>query len=322
MNQLSLKSEALPRLWRHLATASIAIAFAWFALAQSVPAVTPAPDGGYPNFNTAEGDSALFGLTTGQDNTATGFQALHSNQSGHDNTEGWHALGNNTGSANIAVGSSAGINLTTGSNNIDIGAPGVAPEANTIRIGKVGTQKATFVAGIRGVTVASGVGVIVGTTGQLGTVISSARFKDNIKVMDNASEAILSLKPVTFRYKEELDPDHVPQFGLIAEEVAKVNPDLVARGEDGKVVTVRYEAVNVMLLNEFLKAHRRLEEQQTMIAQQQKQIEALTAGLQKVTARVEAGNSAQQVISDERQLTGLRKPFGFAALRTTSAHHS
>jgi len=203
------------------------------------------------------------------------------------------------------LGSNAGINLTTGSNNIDIGAPGVAAEANTIRIGKSGTQKKTFIAGIRGVTVANGVGVIVGTTGQLGTVVSSARFKEAIKPMDKASETILALKPVTFRYKEDLDPDKIPQFGLIAEEVEKVNPDLVVRGEDGKVMTVRYEAVNAMLLNEFLKNYRidqdqgrKLQEQETTIAQlktvvtqQQKQIEALTDGLHKAVAQIDSARA-------------------------------
>ena len=130
--------------------------------------------------------------------------------------------------------------------------------------------------------------------------------------MDKASEAILALKPVTFRYKEELDPEHVPQFGLIAEEVEKVNPDLVARDEDGKIMTVRYEAVNAMLLNEFLKEHRQVQEQkaglaemkstvgrqEAIIAQQQRQIEVLTAGLQKVTARVEATKPVQRVVGD------------------------
>ena len=116
--------------------------------------------------------------------------------------------------------------------------------------------------------------------------------------MDNASEAILALKPLTFRYKEELDPDKIPQFGLVAEEVEKVDPDLVVRDEDGKVSTVRYEAVNAMLLNEFLKEHRKVEEQGATIAKQQKQIEALTAGLQKVTARVEAGDPVPRVVSD------------------------
>ena len=182
-----------------------------------------------------------------------------------------NALLNNRGSNNIAVGSQAGANLTTGSNNIDIGALGSAGEANTIRIGRSGTQRKTFIPGIRGATVANGVGVIVGTTGQLGTVVSSARFKEAIKPMDNASEAILALKPVTFRYKKELDPDKIPQFGLIAEEVEKVNPDLVVRDEDGKVNAVRYEAVNAMLLNEFLKEHRTVQGQQKEIDAPSKQ---------------------------------------------------
>ena len=116
--------------------------------------------------------------------------------------------------------------------------------------------------------------------------------------MDKASEALLALKSVTFRYKQEIDPDGIPQFGLIAEEVEKVNPDLVIRDEKGKIMSVRYEAVNAMLLNEFLEAHRKLQEQQTTIERQQKQIEALTAGLQKVTARVEAANSVPRVVSD------------------------
>jgi hypothetical protein len=252
------------------------------------------------NNNTAEGSEALFSNTTGSNNTANGLLALENNTIGHDNSaEGFEALANNTtGSSNIALGSSAGINLTTGSNNIEIGAPGVAAEANTIRIGKSGTQKKAFVAGIRGVTVASGVGVIVGTTGQLGTVLSSARFKEEIKPMDKASEAILQLKPVTFYYKHELDPDAIPQFGLIAEQVEKVNPDLVVRDEDGKVSTVRYEAVNAMLLNEFLKEHRKVERLEGIVTQQQKQIEVLIATVQKVGDQVALSRPAPQLVAN------------------------
>jgi trimeric autotransporter adhesin len=254
-------------------------------------------------FNTAMGSQALFNNRTGLSNTATGYQALNLNQTGGQNTaNGVQALYRATGGGNVALGFQAGVNLTTGSNNIAIGNGGVAGESNTIRIGTVGTQNVTFIAGIRGATVASGVAVIVGSSGRLGTITSSARFKEAIKPMDKASEAILSLQPVTFRYKQELDPEKIPQFGLLAEEVEKINPDLVVRDEDGKVMTVRYEAVNAMLLNEFLKEHRRVEEQrnyfEAKIAQQQKQIEALTAGLQKVTARVEASNSASRVVSD------------------------
>src|SRR5205814_4388956 len=116
-----------------------------------------------------------------------------------------------------------------------------------------------------GVTVANGVAVIVNSSGKLGTVVSSARFKTAIKPMDKASEAILALNPVTFRYKQELDPDGIPQFGLVAEQVERVNPDLVVRDEEGKPYTVRYEAVNAMLLNEFLKEHRAVQDQQGAI---------------------------------------------------------
>ena len=143
------------------------------------------------------------------------------------------------------------------------------------------------------------------SSGQLGTAPSSERFKEAIKPMDKASEAILALKPVTFRYKQELDPNGIPQSGLIAEEVEKINPDLVVRGEDGKIMTVRYEAVNAMLLNEFLKEHRTVQElrelaakQQALAAQQQKQIEALTATVQKVSDQVALGKPAPQLVAN------------------------
>src|SRR5439155_16003224 len=165
---------------------------------------------------------------------------------------------NSTGSSNTALGFQAGLNLTTGSNNIDIGNKGKAGESQYIRIGTKGTHTHTLIAGISGVTVAGGVGVIIDTNGKLGTVVSSERFKESIKPMDKASEAILAIKPVTFCYKHELDPEGITQFGLVAEQVEKVNPDLVVRDEQGKVYTVRYDAVNAMLLNEFLKEHRKV----------------------------------------------------------------
>src|SRR5215469_4178284 len=258
--------------------------------------------------NTATGTAALSDNTSGINNTANGVNALFFNTTGHDNTaDGLNALLNNkTGSSNIAVGSQAGSKLTTGNNNIDIGANvgGVAGEANTIRIGKSGTQRKTFIAGIHGATVANGVGVIVGTTGQLGTVVSSARFKEAIKPMDKASEAILALKPVTFRYKKELDPDKIPQFGLIAEEVEKVNPGLVARDEEGKIMSVRYEAVNAMLLNEFLKEHQKVQELESTVAQERKDFEAaiaqLKAQVQKVSAQSELSKAApQRVVNNQ-----------------------
>jgi hypothetical protein len=259
--------------------------------------------------NTAMGGAALLNSSTGFQNTATGRAALANNTTGSENTaSGFHALLNNTtGSKNVALGFGAGSDLTTGDKNIDIGNAGLAGESSTIRIGRVQDQTATFIAGISGATVPTGVAVIVDADGHLGTTTSSARFKEAIRPMDKASEAILALKPVTFRYKHELDPAGIPQFGLVAEEVEKVNADLVARDDQGKPYTVRYEAVNAMLLNEFLKEHRKVEEQEMTIAQlkqdfrsrlahQQKQIETLTAGLQKVSAQVEMSHAAAQTV--------------------------
>lgn len=254
--------------------------------------------------NTANGFQALYRNTTGAANTANGYTALYNNTTGVGNTgNGGSALSNNTtGNSNIALGAAAGQNLTTGDSNIDIGNAGVAGEANTIRIGVQGTQTDAFIAGIFGATVA-GVAVVVDANGKLGTVTSSKRFKDEIAPMDKASEAILSLKPVTFCYKHEIDPKRIPQFGLVAEEVEKVNPDLVARDAAGKVYTVRYEAVNAMVLNEFLKQHRKVQELETTAAQQQKEIKALTASLkeqaaqiQKISGRVELKHPAARVV--------------------------
>ena len=258
------------------------------------------------NHNTATGYGALNFNTTGNYNAANGYFALYQNTTGNNNTAtGYNALLNNTtGNQNIALGNFAGSNLTTGDNNIDIGNLGVAGEAGTIRIGTQGTHTATYVAGINGAGVV-GVAVKINAAGQLGTAPSAARFKDQIKPMEKASEAIFALRPVTFRYKKEIDPEGMPQFGLVAEDVEKVNTALVARDADGKVYTVRYEAVNAMLLNEFLKEHRRVEEQdhklqkqEGMIAKQQKQIEALTAGLQKVSDQLEMSKPASRVVVD------------------------
>jgi uncharacterized coiled-coil protein SlyX len=229
----------------------------------------------------------------GRNNTAIGSQALVNNTTGNDN---------------IAIGFSAGGNLTTGNDNIDIGCSGVAGESGTTHIGTPGKQNATFIAGIFGATV-SGAAVIVDSAGHLGTITSSARFKEAIKPMDKASEAILALNPVTFRYKEDADPNKTTQFGLVAEEVDKISPDLVIHDEEGKPFTVRYEAVNAMLLNEFLKEHRKVAQHQNTIAElksaianqqaanakQQQEIETLTLELQKVTARLELSASAPRV---------------------------
>ena len=244
--------------------------------------------------NTANGFAALFYNTTGNYNTAHGVQALEQNTTGTGNTAvGTQALANNTtGNANIALGYGAGQNLTTGRYNIDIGTPGSAVDDHTIRVGQ--SQTATYIAGIREQTASGGVVVYVDIDGKLGTVTSSARFKDQIKPMDKASEAILALKPVTFRYKKEIDPKGIPQFGLIAEDVAQINPQLVVRDKEGRVNTVRYEQINAMLLNEFLKEHKRVEGQQVTISDLKKDVRVLTAQLkaqaaeiQKVSAEIE-----------------------------------
>jgi hypothetical protein len=253
------------------------------------------------NSNTATGAQALEDNTTGSGNTAMGRSALIGNTTGDTNTAiGINALQNNTiGTNNIALGGGAGAFLTTGDDNIHIGNFGVADESGTIRIGSE-FQSRTFIGAIRGVTtgVADAVNVVVDSNGQLGTMSSSRRFKHAIQPMDKASESILALKPVVFHYNS--DAKGTPQFGLIAEEVAAVNPGLVVRDKNGEIYTVRYEAVNAMLLNEFLKEHRKNQEQEATIAHQQKQIEALTVGLQKVSAQLELTELAPQTVLNNR----------------------
>jgi endosialidase-like protein len=272
--------------------------------------------------NTATGFRALGSNTTGDSNTGVGFGALNDNTTGAFNTAigsgalfanttansniavGDSALLNNTtGSNNTAIGAGAGENLTIGDHNIDIANPGVAGESATIRIGDV-LNVACHIGGIDGATVdpTTGTAVFVDANGKLGTVVSSRQFKDEIRPMDKTSEAILELQPVTFLYRKQLDPKGVSQFGLIAEDVAKVNSNLVIRDRNGDVKTVRYEAVNAMLLNEFLKEHKeflqekdKVQEQSAMIARLEKQVAALTAGLQNVTAQVEASKVSRQV---------------------------
>jgi len=251
--------------------------------------------------NTAIGVTALTSATA-NGNTATGANALLNNNTGDNNTgdnntaNGFRALFNNTtGSRNIALGFNAGANLTTGDSNIDIGNAGGTGDAGTIRIGVQGTQTRTFVAGISGSPI-TGTSVVVNGLGRLGTVASSQRFKDDIKPIDKASEAILALKPVTFHYKKEIDPDGIPQFGLVAEQVEKVNPDLVVRDAEGKVSTVRYEAVNAMLLNEFLKEHRAVQEQQKEIDTLKGELKEQRALIQKVNDKVELDKTAPQTV--------------------------
>jgi hypothetical protein len=253
------------------------------------------------NFNSATGEGALFFNTTGNNNTAEGEGTLLNNTTGSNNTgDGFSTLTSiTTGSNNIALGALAGSAISNGgSNNIDIGNNGKSGESNNIRIGTQGTQKNVHIAGIFGTTVASGVEVMSDNLGHLGTVTSSARFKENIRPMDKASEALLSLQPVSFHYKKELDPDKIPQFGLVAEEVAKVDPDLVVRDTDGKPYTVRYEAVNAMLLNEFLKEHRKVEDLEKTVSELKSALEAQAAQIEKVSARVQANAKTARLVSN------------------------
>jgi trimeric autotransporter adhesin len=277
--------------------------------------------------NTAVGVLTLGANTSGFWNTAVGFRALATNRTGNENTAlGSHALllngsngntavgfaalvANLSGSLNTALGQRAGQGLQGGeSNNIDIGAnvDGVPGESNTIRIGNTDITD-TFISGISGTTVASGAAVLVDSNGHLGTLTSSKRFKEGIRPMNKTSEAIFSLEPVTFRYKKEIDPACTSQFGLVAEDVERINPDLVVRDKKGKTYSVRYEAVNAMLLNEFLKEHRKNEEQQATIAQLKSGMEALTATvkeqaaqIQKVSAQLEASKPAPQTVLNDQ----------------------
>ena len=264
--------------------------------------------------NTATGFAALVNNTTGSQNTAVGAHALFSNTTGNQNTVvGLDALSSNTtGSFNTANGAGALVNNTTGMGNTALGlvaGGNVTTANNVICIGAAGADVSNtcFIGNIRGVTTqnADAIPVLIDTAGQLGTVSSSRRFKTEIKSMDKASEALLALKPVTFHYKS--DQTRTPQFGLVAEEVAEVNPNLVVRDESGEIYSVRYDAVNAMLLNEFLKEHQKNDEQQATIAQLKNEMASLTATvkdqaeqIQKVSLQVELSRSATKLVGDNQ----------------------
>jgi trimeric autotransporter adhesin len=274
------------------------------------------------NGNTAIGSPLLVGAnatlgsnTIGIDNIAIGNTALGANLIGNLNVAvGGTALANSLGDNNTAIGVNAGFNITTGHDNIDIGKDvfGVGTENNTIRIGdnlpSGAGASACFIGGIdnqvTGPALNSSLVFIDLTTGKLGTTASSERFKRDINPMGKTSEAIFSLKPVTFHYKS--DTANTPCFGLIAEEVAKVNPALAAVGKDGKPYTVRYDQINAMLLNEFLKEHKKVEEQQASISQLKSEMQTMVAQLQeqaaqiqKVSAQLEVSKPAPQVVTNE-----------------------
>ena len=273
--------------------------------------------------NVANGYLALNNNTDGAGNTATGAQALLRNTTGIGNTAtGRNALPFSTGDLNTAIGYSAGSAITTAANVICIGA----------NVAGADVSDSCYIGNIFNQTSSNGIPVLVNGDNKLGTTTSSKRFKRDIRLMGQTSEALFSLKPVMFRYKEEIDPAGISQFGLIAEDVDKVSPDLVVRDKEGKPYSVRYEQVNAMLLNEFIKEHKRVDAQQSKIDQQQatiselkstlarqrkdfdavvselqrrfqatlakqeEQIRALTSGLQKVTAQIETSRPAPQIV--------------------------
>ena len=271
------------------------------------------------NANTAAGAGALFDNRAGNQNTGTGLSALASNRfdNGPDNTAygyraldesngsrntaiGWNALHTSfEGTDNIALGHSAGRQLfRSDSFNIDIGHKGFVGDSKVVRIGDA-DQLRTFISGVFGTTAAGGVAVRVNAAGQLGIAPSSARFKDEIRPMGKASEPIFALKPVTFRYKKELDPQGTQQFGLLAEQVEKVDRDLVVRDSDGKPYTVRYDAVNAMLLNEFLKEHRKVAALESGAAQLTARFEEEDSKIQKVSEQLETSNPPLTVVNNQ-----------------------
>jgi hypothetical protein len=241
--------------------------------------------------NTADGFSALLRNTTGNHNTASGDDALSNNTTGNFNTTaGAHSLENNSaGSANTALGFGAGNNVTTASNVICIGSGVVGANVNN----------SCYIGSIFGQPSSGGAAVFINSSGKLGTSTSSRRFKDEIKPMEQTSEALFALKPVTFRYKKEIDPTGMHQFGLVAEEVEKVDPDLVVRDQEGRPYTVRYEAVNAMLLNEFLKEHRTVQELKEHVAALTATVEEQTAQIQKMSAKIDAGRLAQITVNNQ-----------------------
>src|SRR5215813_15187378 len=264
------------------------------------------------NANTAIGRSSL-GNTIADGNTAVGFSALINDNSGASNTAiGTNALASNTaGTQNTAIGAGALANNTTGNNNIALG---VNAGSNVV------TASDTICIGFAGVDVSDGcyighvfeeplnpdnLPMAIDVNGKVGTLPSSRRFKDDIKPMDKTSEAILALKPVTFHYKD--DNKRQPQFGLIAEEVAEVDQSLVALDKEGKPFSVRYDKVNAMLLNEFLKEHRKMQEQETTINELRKEIKTVVAQLKQQDAKIQTVSMQIEMSKPAPKLTANRQ---------------
>jgi trimeric autotransporter adhesin len=252
--------------------------------------------------NAADGYGALTFNKTGSENAAIGYAALAFNTTGSNNTAvGWNAGSDvTTGDNNIAVGSQAGENLGTGNNNIDIGNVGVAGESNAIRIGTKSVQTRAVIAGISGTPIYSGSAVLVNANGRLGVAVSSARYKRDIRDMGAASDRLTKLRPVTFRYKE--DSAGTVQFGLVAEEVARVYPELVTNGDDGKPETVAYYQLPAMLLNEVQKQVRENRRKDAEIAALRKQVESL----EKERARIDGLTARLSALEQQARGTAMR----------------
>jgi hypothetical protein len=264
--------------------------------------------------NTAVGDQVLMSNTTGNLNTAMGDAALMSNTTDGGNTAiGSDALRNNTGGGggNTAIGDQALFASTSGTLNTALGfaaGSNVITASNTICIGADGqnVSNSCYIGQIFGVTSSGGVAVFINAAGKLGTATSSQRFKENIKPMADASKALFALEPVSFRYKKEIDPACTSQFGLVAEDVEKVNPDLIVRDKKGKPYSVRYDQVNAMLLNEFLKEHTRVQELQATVVRQEKAMDALLAHIKEQDSKIQKVSEHLQMDKPAPQVAAIK----------------
>jgi trimeric autotransporter adhesin len=324
------------------------LALGFLALASTIQALNPPPDGGYPGQNTAEGDGALDSLTffhgqpSATENTALGFHALVNNTVGNENTAvGKNALLGNingdsntatgvstlvfangnyntaigkgalsiigSGSFNAALGGEALSSSINGSFNTALGysaGVGIGSANNVICIGANvagdNVSNSCYIGSIFDQTAADGAQVFINSNDKLATRTSSKRFKEEIKPMDKTSEALFALKPVNFRYKKEIDPGGTSQFGLVAEDVEKVNADLILRDKEGKPYSVRYDAINAMLLNEFLKEHGKVQNQQEEISALKRELKEQRALIQQVSAQVELSKPSPRTALNDR----------------------
>ena len=236
--------------------------------------------------NTAVGYAALLSASTANNNSAFGSQAMNGSTGANNTALGTQAMLGATGNGNIAMGYQAGINLGNGGNNIEIGNQGVSTDANLIRIGTSGTQTATYIAGISGTNVTGGAAVVVNANGQLGVAASSKRYKEEIQPMADATDKLMKLEPVTFRYKENVaNGNQDRQYGLIAEQVAAIYPELAVYGKDGQVETVQYQQLPAMLLNEIQKQHKTIDDLEARIAELEKLVKANAAAASAAAAQ-------------------------------------